>query len=149
MDGPKTARRPPVVHPSAGEAWFRALPHARRAQMNREWRAGLARDVRIERDVWRGHGDSAWKQGVVFALCDGFCALSSLATMTVALLAGAALGVLLHALSAKRLSSAALGGGAFLVFELVSRGALYIGIFFWIVPAAYFSSYLGIAREER
>jgi hypothetical protein len=50
---------------------------------------------------------------------------------------------------AKRLSSAALGGVAFLAFEVVSRGALYPGIFFWIVPAAYFSAYLGVAREER
>jgi hypothetical protein len=149
MEAERTARRAPALHPSAGEAWFRALPHARRARMNREWRAGLADDVRRERNVLRGYGESAWKQGVVFALCDGFCAHGSLATMTLAVLAGAALGLVLHAVRAKRLSSAALGGVAFLVFELVSRGALYPGIFFWIVPAAYFSSYLGIAREER
>lgn len=142
-------QRAPVLHPRAGEAWFRALPHERRARMNREWRAGLAHDRDLEHGVHERHWTCAWKQGVVFALCDGFCPGSGAWTMLVAFVAGAVLGASLQTLRGARLLSAVLGGAGFFLFELVSRGGIGVGHFFWIVPAAYFSSYLGIAREEQ
>jgi len=137
-----------VLHPEAGAEWFKALPHERRARMNREWREALERDRALLTHARRRPWTGAWKQAVVFGLFDALCPLSDVGTIAAAVLGGAVLGALLNAFRADRLASAVAGGFAFVLFELLSRGGITAAHLFWIMPATAFSAYLGLEREE-
>lgn len=135
-------------HPAAGEDWFKALPHERRALMNREWRQGLARDVEIVGTERQRALRSIRRMALLYACFDLCCSGRLLATVIVAALLGGALGLLLERLNAARLLSGALGTFAFIFFEWFSRGGLSPLHFFWFFPVGAISAYLGIERED-
>lgn len=141
-------RSKPVFHPNAGEAWFRTLPHADRARMNREWRAGLQQDERLQRASARKLLRSGARHALGFALLNGFCPGDRFATYLLAACVGMVLAVALEWLRAARLLSSALGMLVFGAFQLVTRGGLSIALLFWLVPAGALCTFLAIEREE-
>lgn len=151
MNEPTARGRPsahqPELHPDAHAEWFRALPHARRAQMNREWRAGLAREHELVRSETRATLESALRMGVLYAVCNGFCPGDAGVTYLGAFVVGGMLGILLERLRAARLLSALLGLAVFFVFQWLSRGGLSPLHLFVLLPVGAISAHLGMKRE--
>ena len=137
----------PVFHPAAREEWFRALPHEHRARMNREWRAGLARDRVLDHGARRETAASALRVGALFAFFNGFCPGDALVNYLGAFLAGGLLGALLERLRAARLLSAILGLAVFYLFQWFSRGGLSYFHFLVLLPVGAISAHLGQKRE--
>lgn len=147
-EGERVESRKPVLHPEAGEAWFRALPHERRARMNREWREGLGRTEHLQRTRTKKLLRAGLVHALGFAVINGFCIGDGGATYFVAACAGMVLGMVLEWLRVARLLSAVTGMAVFGLFLLLTRGGLSVLHFFWFVLAGGFCSYLGIEREE-
>jgi len=141
----------PVLHPSAHEEWFKKLPHEHRARMNREWRAGLARDCELGRNQRRVALIEGLRVGALFAIGNGFCPGDALWTYLAAFVVGLPVGLLLERLRADRLVSGLLGLASFFLHVCVSRGgpslaaaliSLLIGFMVGMI-----SAHLGVRRE--
>ena len=139
----------PVLHPKAGEGWFKALPHEHRARMNREWRSGLDRDRELDRSWVRRSLKSSSQMAALFLVFDPLCSGSSWGTCLLALATGGALGMLLHELRAARFLSGILGLLCFCAFQCSSRGGFAANHLFWLLPVAAISAHLGVEREEQ
>jgi len=116
--------------------------------MNREWRAGLARDHQLVRNETRRVLVSAWRLALLFAVANGFCPGDALGTYLGAFAVGGLLGVLLERMRAARLLSATLGLLVFFLFQWISRGGLSALHLFVLLPVGAISAHLGTAREE-
>lgn len=147
VKGPVKLLRRPIVHPEAGEEWFRALPHERRARMNREWRQELDHSERLRQGWVRRLLQSGGRHALVFAFFNGFCPGDALVTYASAACAGFLLGLALERLHAARGLSGIAGLLAFALFLWLSRGGLGYAHMFWLVPAGIASAYFGFERE--
>src|SRR5262245_54124961 len=145
--GPVLTRRP-ALHPEAQSEWFKALPHERRARMNREWREGLVRDRCLQQGERRRLARGSFEMALLFALANGFCPGDALWTYSAAFAVGGAVGLGLEALRAARLLSAMLGLAGFFLFQWLSRGGLSALHLFVLLPVGAISAYLGMRREE-
>lgn len=140
----------PALHPAAHEEWFQKLPHERRVRMNREWRAGLARDRELGRNQRRVALAEGLRIGALFALGNGFCPGDAFWTYLAAFALGVPVGVLLERLHADRLLSGLLGLALFFLYTCISRGPSLACAFLSLVVGCMvgmISSHLGVRRE--
>ncbi len=137
-------------HPSAEEAWFRALSEEQRGEFVREYgekqaRLGLLRTR--ERAAWiREMGQAA----ALFWLFDALLlSHATVWTSLAAALVGCALGAVLVAVNAERLLAASLGTAVFAAFCFLSRGGIAPQHLFMLCPMAAACAWLGLRRETR
>lgn len=144
----RSAGPPPVLHPEAHTEWFRALPHERRARMNREWRTELARGRGLVLDERRALWRAGLAPALAFAIFDAICPGADLGTLVLTALLGYALGLALHALRAGSILWGTAGQVVFFLLQWVTRGGLSGAHLFWFLPVAVTFLALGQRREE-
>ncbi len=140
--------KPPLLHPSAGEDWFRSLPSAKRRWLHESIRASAAQDERLMRAQCGAILRVAGETAAVFALLDGLCPGRTWGTVAGALAFGAGLGVIFAVKQASRLSSGVVAMLAFLVLQMITRSGLSGNHLFFMFVAGGVCSILGMRREE-
>jgi hypothetical protein len=135
--------------PRASELWFQNIPHDRREQMTREFRAEHLRRLElliVERNrTWR---ESACMGGA-FLLADALCPGGSVFSALLSLVFGTVLGYGCNRLDAHRLLTSILGMFIFIASQYVFLGGLSMFHIVACLPMGAFFALLGFQREER
>ena len=135
--------------PLESEAWFRELPTERREEFSTLRREKLEHEVELAAAERRRALAETCRMAAVFAVGDLLAPGTDLASCVLALGIGSGLGFALGRLHADRLSTSAIGLGAFIALEWASRGGLSALHMFLFFPIGSACAYLGWLREER
>ena len=143
------ARSGDARDPLESEAWFRELAPERREELSALRREKLEHEIELAAAERRRALAETCRMAAVFAVGDLLAPGNDLASCVLALGIGGGLGFALGRLDAARLSSSAVGLGAFIALEWATRGGLSALHMFLFFPFGCACAYLGWLREER
>ena len=152
LDGPRSKRdlAAEASFPHEGVPWFEALPAERRRAMRRAHVDELRRDDQLARNHRRRRFRDVLQMTALFLVADQlFAPHASLGSGLASVAVGALLGLLGSLVHADRILTGFVGGAAFFLVQLVSRGGLTGMHMFLFFPVGALCMYLGYRREER
>lgn len=138
----------PVLHPRAGEDWFRKLAPEKQEELNAACRREAAHHEELLREERRRLGGSGLQVAALYLAIDVACPGRALSNACLAVIAGGLVGVLLERLCAGRVLSGSIGVAVFFLLQLLTRQGLSALHMFWFFPVAASAAILGLRREN-
>lgn len=145
---PKSIEAEPILHPSAAEPWFKALPREKQDEFHRACLNEASRRVEVEHALRGRYLRGAVQAALAFGAFDYFCPGGGVPSLCLALVVGAGIGVAFERINADRIVSGAGALVAFFLFEWFTRSGLSALHMFLIFPVGAFCALQGLRREN-